>query len=199
MVQIDVPAAFIVSQLMLDLGKNAIKTQAAACPSGRPAIYYRFLSRSLLFAGAVIAPAGIYLLAGWPGWEQIYWTEAVERVIFQWGNAMIPAMFVLAIVLAGYFGHVLGYYWLVSGKERYLRPTYIIILLIVCLVVLLNYPAFLLMGTYQEYHHNRQAMAGVWQNAHNFSIAWFLVMLYFCATFIYLAVRTRKEIAGAGK
>src|SRR5512136_1374516 len=144
MVQIDVPAAFIVSQLMLDLGKNAIKTQAAACPSGRPAIYYRFLSRSLLFAGAVIAPAGIYLLAGWPGWEQLYWTERVEHVIFEPVNALLPALFVLAIVGAGWAGHVIGYRWLTSGREKYLRPTYLGLLGLVVVVVLSTYPAFLL-------------------------------------------------------
>ena len=66
-------------------------------------------------AGMVIAPAGIYLLAGWPGWEQIYWSKRFEEVMHTgWANALLPALFVLFIMLAAYAGHVLGYRWLTT-------------------------------------------------------------------------------------
>jgi len=193
MVQIDIPAAFIASMFFLDVGRRIIKKEAKEATERYPAVYYRFLFRSVFFAGAVIAPAGIYLLAGWPGWEQLYWTERVENVIFSLGNALIPALFVIAIVLAGYLGHVLGYHWLVTGREKYLRPTYIGVLVAVCILVLFNYPAFTLVGTYQEYHFNRDAMVAVWKNPHNFSIAWIGIMVYFVASFLYLLFRIRKE------
>jgi len=55
----------------------------------KPAIYYRYLFRSVFFAGFVIAPAGIYLLSGWPGWEQIYWSKRFEEVMHTgWVNAL---------------------------------------------------------------------------------------------------------------
>jgi len=191
MVQIDIPAAFIASQLFLDLGKKAVMANAES--DRKEATYYRFLSRSLVFAGAVIAPAGIYLLAGWPGWEQIYWTSRVEQVIFSWTNALLPALFVMAIVLAGYLGHVIGYRWLTTGRGEYLRPTYVGLLLAVGALVLLNYPAFLLVGTYHEYHFERAAMPQVWQNPHNFTVGWALVMLYFTIALIYFIVRVRRD------
>jgi hypothetical protein len=199
MVQIDIPAAFVVSQFLLDVGRKTVQADArtAAGKAGRPASYYRFLFRSIFYAGAVIAPAGIYLLAGWPGWEQIYWSERVEQLIFRWDNALIPALFVLSIVLAAYVGHILGYHWLVTGREKYLRPTYVIVLLAVTVLVLLNYPSFTLMGTYQEYHHDRAAMTPVWQNPHDFSVAWVGVMLYFATTLLYLFLKTRKEARNA--
>jgi len=78
----------------------------------------KFLFRSVFFAGFVIAPAGIYLLTGWPGWEQLYWTERVEKPIFHLFNAMIYPLFIMAIVLCGYLGHIIGYHWLVTGKEN---------------------------------------------------------------------------------
>jgi len=195
MVQIDIPAAFIVSQLLLDVGRDAVQVQAKGPePIGvKPAVYYRFLFRSVFFAGAVIAPAGIYLLAGWPGWEQIYWTQRVENVVFNWINALIPALFVLSIVCGAYVGHVLGYHWLVTGRGKLLRPTYLTVLAAVSVVVLLNYPSFTLMGTYQQYHHDREAMVPVWENPHQFTVAWVLVMLYFVATFLYLFLKTGKE------
>ena len=193
MVQIDIPAAFIASQLFLDIGKRLIKEQHKETAENKPGIYYKFLFRSVFFAGAVIAPAGIYLLAGWPGWEQIYWTERVESVIFNWVNSLIPALFVMAIVVSAYAGHVLGYRWIVTGKEKYLRPTYIGLLLLVSVVVLLNYPAFTLVGTYQEYHSNRDAMVAAWKNPHNFSVGWTMVMIYFAGSFLYLFSKIRKE------
>lgn len=196
MVQIDVPAAFIASQFFLDLGRKAIVANAGR--ARHESTYYRFLSRSLLFAGAVIAPAGIYLLAGWPGWEQIYWTERVEHVIFNWTNALLPALFVLAIVFSAYLGHVIGYHWLTTGRGKYLRPTYLGLLFAVGLLVLFNYPAFMLVGTYEQYHFERAAMARAWQNPHDFFAGWVLVMLYFTIALVCFAWHVRKDARECG-
>ena len=125
MVQIDIPAGFVVSMFAIDLGRKAIKKDYENTHTEKSALYFQYLFRSVLFAGMVIAPAGIYLLAGWPGWEQIYWSRRFEEVMHTgWINALLPAFFVLAIVLAAYAGHVLGYRWLIRGKEKYLRPTW---------------------------------------------------------------------------
>jgi hypothetical protein len=196
MVQIDIPAAFIASQFFLDLGRTMIKKEAAKAHEDHPASYYKFLFRSVFFAGFVIAPAGIYLLTGWPGWEQLYWTERVEKPIFNLFNAMIYPLFIMAIVFGACLGHVIGYQWLVTGKERYLRPTYISILVAVSVIVLLNYPAFTLVGTYQEYHFNREAMQPAWNNPYDFSIGWLIVMVYFTISFLYLFIKIRNESKG---
>ncbi len=197
MVQIDVPAAFIASQFFLDLGRKVIEKDKDA--SGPTVTYYQYLAQTLAFAGLVIAPAGIYLLAGYPGWEQIYWTPRVEHVVFNWKNAMIPALFVAAIVGAGWLGHWLGYRWIVTGKARLLRPTYLGVLAAVAILVLANYPSFLLMGTYDQYHHDRSAMLSVWKNPHGFSVAWILVMLYFTVALGYLVFKIRRESKRAAK
>lgn len=193
MVQIDIPAAFIASMFFLDIGRKMIKKEVGKAEEKHPAIYYKFLFRSVFFAGAVIVPAGIYLLAGWPGWEQLYWTERVENVIFNWVNSLIPALFAMAIVLSGYIGHVLGYRLLVSAKERYLRPIYLIVLAAVVILVAFNYPAFILHGTYQQYHSDRKAMEYVWKNPHDFSFGWIMVMVYFAASLLYMITKIRRE------
>jgi len=193
MVQIDMPAAFIASMFFLDIGRRTIKKEAGNTKEKRPKVYYKFLFRSVFFAGAVIVPAGIYLLAGWPGWEQLYWTERVENVMFNWVNALIPALFAMAIILAGYIGHALGYRLVVRGKEKYLRLIYILVLVAVVILVLLNYPAFILHGTYHEYHSNRDAMAYVWENPQGFSTGWVIVMGYFTIAFLSFALRIKIE------
>lgn len=193
MVQIDIPAAFIASQLFLDLGRRLIKKESANGGGGYPAIYYKFLFRSVFFAGFVIAPAGIYLLTGWPGWEQLYWTELVEHPVYNVFNAMLYPLFIMAIVLGAYIGHVIGYRWLVTGKEKYLRPTYIAVLIAVSIIVLINYPAFTVVGTYHEYHFNREIMQEAWKNPHDFFTGWLIVMAYFATSFLYLVFKIRSE------
>lgn len=201
MVQIDIPAAFVVSMLSIDLGRKVLKEGAEKSGGAKPAIYYRYLFRSVFFAGFVIAPAGIYLLSGWPGWEQIYWSRRFEEVMHTgWVNALLPALFVMAIVFAGYCGHTLGYKWLVSGKAKYLRPTYIGVLVVLSVVVLSCYPSFLLMGTYDQYHNlngqTRESMASVWSNPYGFSVAWVGVMIYFTVAMAYLVLKIWKENRG---
>lgn len=193
MVQIDIPAAFITSQLFLDLGRRLIKKESSEGGGGYPAIYYKFLFRSVFFAGFVIAPAGIYLLTGWSGWEQLYWTERVEHPVYNVFNAMLYPLFIMAIMLSAYIGHVIGYHWLVTGKEKYLRPTYIAVLIAVSIIVLINYPAFTLVGTYQEYHFNRGIMQEAWNNSYGFSTGWLIVMAYFSTSFLYLVFKIRSE------
>jgi hypothetical protein len=201
MVQIDIPAAFVVSMFSLDLGRKVLQKEAKKNYVGKPAVYYRFLCRSVFFAGFVIAPAGIYLLAGWPGWEQIYWSRRFEQVMHAgWFNATLPALFIMAIILAAYVGHVLGYRLLAGGKEKYLRPTYIAVLIVISVVVLSCYPSFLLMGTFDQYHNlngqSRDMMTTVWKNPYDFSMAWVGVMVYFVSALVYLIFLIRKECQG---
>ena len=198
MVQIDIPAGFAVSMLAIDLGRRALKQGRDQTQPEKSILYYRYLFRSLLFAGTVIAPAGVYLLAGWPGWEQIYWSKRFEDVMHTgWINALLPALFVLSIMLATYAGHVLGYRWLVGGKEKYIRPTWIGLLVAVMIIVLLNYPSFLLVGTYDQYHslngQVREAMSSVFSNPHGFSVGWVCVMIYFILALAYLCFKIIRE------
>ncbi len=194
MVQIDIPAAFIASQLFLDLGSKVVLKEQEHSSEPKPRVYYRYLARAVFFAGFVIAPAGIYLLAGWPGWEQLYWTARVENVIFEWVNALLPALFVMAIVGAAYLGHCLGYRWLVAGQIRRMRITYLSLLAAVVALVLFNYPAFLLCGTYEQYRGARDTMEYVWNNPHDFTIGWAIIMLYFSIAFIYVIAAIRREV-----
>ncbi|MEW6103631.1 MAG: hypothetical protein AB1630_07465 [bacterium] len=199
MVQLDIPAAFAVSQFFVDLARKKIKREAEKEGNKKPAIYYQYLFYSLFFAAIVIVPAGLYLLAGWPGWEQIYWSKRFENLIHTGlFNPLLPTLFVLFIVLGGYLGFVLAYHWVVTGKERFLRPTYIGVLLISALIVIICYPSFFLVGTYDQYHNlngqTRASMAKVWENPFHFGSAWIGVMVYFTISIIYMIIKIRREV-----
>jgi hypothetical protein len=199
MVQIDIPAAFIASLLFLDIGKEIIKKQAAASPSDdKPKIYYKFLWRTVFFAGFAIAPAGIYLLGGWPGWEQMYWTQRVEEIQYNWFNALLPTLFLMAIVFCAYLGHVIGYNWIVNGKEKYLRPTYLGLLALVVAIVGFNWPAPLVVSNYKEYWDAVAAgiasdLPSVFSNHMGFTTGWLIIMIYFLIAFLYMLYILLKE------
>ena len=198
MVQLDIPAAFAVSMFFVDMGRSALKQEAELTPDRPSKAYYRFLFRSLFFAAFVVCPSGLYLLCGWPGWEQLYWSQRFENLILQgWQNALFPAFFIMGIVLASYLGYIVGYRLLIAGKEKYIRPIYLGVLGVSCIPVLLSYPAFLLVGTYDQYHNlntqTRDAMKAVWNNPYDFGVAWLGVMVYFVAALVYFFLKIRNE------
>ena len=196
MVQLDVPAAFMVSQLFVDLGRRTIR--AAKTEQERRLLYHKFLTRSLLFAGLIIVPGGSYLLSSFPGWESLYWMPFAERMAFHPGNALLFPFFVGGIVAGGWLGHHLGFNWVVSGRDKYLRPTYLGVLVAACLVVLASYPSFILLGTCDQYRHDRAAMEYVWNNPHNFMLAWGIPMAIFFVVLVVMALRIRRESQMAG-
>jgi hypothetical protein len=200
-VQLDIPAAFAASQLIVDLARKKIVSEARESGAEKPLAYYRYLFYSIFFASVVIVPAGLYLVCGWPGWEQIYWSKRFEQLIHTgWVNSLYPTAFILGIVLAAYVGYRLAYHWVTTGRGRYLRPVYIGVLLIAGLVVLLCYPSFLMVGTYDQYHNQggqtRESMAKVWENPFDFGVGWVGVMLYFLVCLAYTIVKVRKEAKG---
>jgi len=193
MVQIDIPIAFIISQLTIDIGKDVIKAKAKEEKEARPKIYYRYLTRCLLVAGLVIAPAGGYLLAGWPGWESQYWWWRFEQPMYSNVNALLPALFTFSIVLGGYLGFEVGYRLLISGRERYLRPMYIGLLALTSGSVLLGWPAPIRVGTLQEFVTNPAGMAYLWDNWRGFFTGWVGVIVFFVATFAFFLIIQVRE------
>ena len=198
MVQLDIPAAFAASQLFAYIGRKQIRKEADLAGEEKPAIYYRYLFYSVFFAAVVIAPAGLYLVCGWPGWEQIYWSERFETLIHTgWVNALCPTLFIAGIVLAGYGGFRLAYYWITKDKERYLLPSLIGVLAAAAGVVVACYPSFLLVGSFDQYHNidgeTREAMASVWENPFDFGYGWTGVMIYFGVSVVYMVRKLIKE------
>lgn len=199
MVQLDIPAAFAVSMFFVDLGKNILKREAEKSVDKKPGAYYKFLARSILFASLVICPAGLYLLAGWPGWENIYWYRSFEHMIFSgWFNPLLPTAFMMCIVLAGYVGYRFGYRLVIKGKENYLRPIYMGVLVLSGVPVLLSYPSFLLVGSYDQYHNlagqTREMMTRPWKNPYDFGVGWLGVMIYFTIILLIMIFRIRGEV-----
>ena len=65
------------------------------------------------------------------------------------------------------------------------------------IIVLVNYPSFLLVGTFDQYHNlngqAREAMASVFHNPHGFSVGWVCVMVYFVVALGYLCLKILRE------
>ena len=193
MVQIDIPIAFIISQFTIDIGKKIIKEKAREEKGEKPKVYYQYLTRCLLMAGLVIAPAGGYLLAGWPGWESQYWWWRFEQPGYSNVNALLPALFTFLIVLGGYAGFELGYRLVISGRENLLKPIYIGLLVITSAIVLVGWPAPIRVGTWHEFHTNPEDMAYLWDNWRGFFTGWTGVIIFFVVAFAFFVVKQIRE------
>ena len=69
--------------------------------------------------------------------------------------------------------------------------------MVVGIIVLLNFPSFLLVGTYDQYHNLngqvRDAMPSVFLNPHGFSVGWVCVIIYFVLALGYLCLKIIGE------
>ena len=112
-------------------------------------------------------------------------------------NALYPTLFIVGIVVAGYAGFRVAYHWIVNGKERYVIPTFVGVLLAAAVVVAVCYPSFLLVGTYDQYHglngQTRAAMAKAWENAYDFGYGWLGGMIFFILAMIYTLRKLIRE------
>lgn len=70
-------------------------------------------------------------------------------------------------------------------------------LVISSIPVLLSYPAFLLVGTYDQYHNlngqTRETMIAVWKNPYGFGIGLSVAVIFGIAVFLYFTHKIKKE------
>jgi len=156
---------FIVSQLMLDLGKTH-QDPGSRCPSGGPRSITGFsLDLAVCRCRDRLQASTFWPVARWSkSTGQRRWSGDL-----QWGNAMIPPVRAR---------HRLG--WIFRARPRLLlarerkESIFAPRTSLSC-----SWSAWLscsiirvfAYGTYQEYHQQPPSHGGVWQNAHNFSIA----------------------------
>lgn len=68
MVQIDVALSAAVGATLALSARRALRSQ--------PSAINPYLAWSLVFQAAVVVPAVLFFLVGWPGWDTMYWYDA---------------------------------------------------------------------------------------------------------------------------
>lgn len=140
MVQVDLPAAFAVGQVFALLAKKYLKNE--------PSIFTNKLLGPLNFyLCCCFSTVGMFLLVGWPAWEVMYVSGWVENPFDRPLVAGFYVVFLIAMMLLGNFGFMLGHYWYKKGKDKLVVIWAIIGVILTALPFILKWGVWWNIGT----------------------------------------------------
>jgi hypothetical protein len=150
MVQIDIPIAFAVGQMLADAANQQLKT-------AQPAPYFRALAYTNIFTGLFFAPIPIYFLVDYFGWETTYMCNPIGLTRF-----FIPIV-LFAVMLAANLGFWLSNGLIRKGHDVVGRVIYVLIWIYSLAWILGNWPRATRLGTYAQYQSAPDTMVRVWE------------------------------------
>ncbi len=166
-VQIDIPAAFAMGQLMAVVGRKSLKT-------GEPSIRNRFLLWTNWYMSLILCPAGFFLLVGWPAWETMYQWAWIENPQFHSLVALFYILFLMVIVILGNVGFLMSYWLIRHNKDTLAKVIVALSLLSVVAPLLIDIKAPFFIGTYQQYHTGKASLIF----GSSFFFSFFAIMLF---------------------
>jgi hypothetical protein len=184
MVQVDLPAAFTIGQLLALYSKKYFKKE--------PDIFKNKLLGPLnLYLSCGFAPAGLFLLICWPAWELMYITNWVEN---PFNNPLVAGFYIgfgIIMILLGNAGFMLGHYFYRRNKDKLVILGAIIGGALTILPFLLRWGIWWKVGTQLDIETNMGY--SFWQPP--FFYGWLIIMSYLVATTV-LALLWFKKVSG---
>ena len=181
MVQIDIPIAFAVGQMLADAASYQLRT-------GRPEPYYRTLAYTNIFTGLFFAPIPIYFLVDYFGWETTYMYDPEGLTRF-----FIPIV-LFVLMLAANLGFWLSNALIQKGRAWIGRIIYIIIWLYALGWIVGNWPRATRIGTYAQYHTAQETMPRAWEVSKDpFLFILIATLIMFSVPLVLFIGRLRRE------
>jgi hypothetical protein len=150
MVQIDIPIAFAVGQMLADAARHQLQT-------GKAEPYYRTLALTNIYTGLCFAPIPVYFLVDYFGWETTYMYDP-DRVT----RFFVPIV-LFVLMLAANLGFWLSNALIHKGRAAVGRAIYILIWLYALGWIFGNWPRSTRLGTYAQYHTAPETMIRAWE------------------------------------
>jgi hypothetical protein len=187
MVQIDIPIAFAVGQMLADAASQQLKT-------GKPEPYYRTLAFTNIFTGLFFAPIPVYFLVDYFGWETTYMYDP-DRVT----RFFIPIV-LFAVILAANLGFWLSNALIRKGRERVGRTIYALIWIYALAWIFGNWPRSTRIGTYAQYHTARDTIARAWEVSKDpfLFILIATLIIFFVPLVLFLWSLRRRSVSPVG-
>ncbi len=198
MVQVDVPAAFAMGQLYAFIARNSLRREASLLGN-------RFITLNNWYVTLILAPVGLFLLVGWPGWETMYRWPWAESVQFHPLTALFYVLFLAAMVVLGNAGFIMAHRFYLRNRDRTAKRWLIISILISLAAFLIDIRAPFSIGTIDEYRRGesvkvtrllaeaqaptRAPEGTTLADARAFYISWFFIMLYWLTGSILMGVK----------
>jgi len=167
MVQVDIPAAFAMGQLLALAGRKSLKT-------GQPSVRHRFLLLTNWYTSLILGTTGLFLLVGWPGWETMYQWAWVENPQFKPLAALFYIVFLVLMVVLGNAGFLISCRLIRSNREALAKALLVLSVIGTFAPFLIDIRAPFYIGTYQQYHTGRALL--IFNSP--FIYSWFGIMLF---------------------
>jgi hypothetical protein len=148
MIQMDIPAAFVCSQIFAWCGRRWLAQE-------KPSVFGQYTALAAGYSLGVIGACGLYLYSGWTEWEMMYWCESIRMDTTNFGDpllALVAPMFVVALGIAGGGSFLLAHRWIQAGKPRRLMLALWVGVAVSLGMVLLTPSAPMFIGHYRNYH-----------------------------------------------
>lgn len=143
MIQVDLPAAFTIGQTFALLSKKYLQQEPDLFTS-------KLLGPFNVYLSCGFAPGGLFLLVGWPAWEGMYSVQWIEN---SFNNPLIAAfyvLFVIAMILLGNAGYILGHFWYKTKRDVFVIAGIVAGIFLTALPFILNWGCWSQIGTYAE-------------------------------------------------
>jgi hypothetical protein len=181
-VQIDIPIAFAVGQMLADAASRQLQT-------GKPEPYYRTLAITNIYTGLFFAPIPIFFLDKYFGWETTYMYDP-ERVT----RFFVPIV-LFVLMLAANLGFWLSSALIKKGWGMIGRGLYILIWLYALGWIFGNWPRSTRIGTYAQYHTARETMIRIWEVSRDpFFFILIATLIIFAVPLLLLIRHLRREV-----
>lgn len=143
MIQVDLPASFVIGQTFAMLSKTYLKKENDLYTS-------KLLGPFNMYLSCGFTTVGLFLLVGWPAWEYMYVSQWVENVYNHPLIAAFYILFVIVMILLGNLGYILGHYWYRTKRDKLVAWGLITGLVLTFLPFLINWGCWKRIGTYAE-------------------------------------------------
>lgn len=154
----DIQFAFAAAAFFADAGAPVIEAARARSPIELCRLDKTYQLRSLIYSTVFLGPAATILMLAYPAWETQYISPIFDNLAGQPLNAIPYGIFLMAVAMAAWFGHRLGFNWILAGKRKQLRLLYFAIVIISFAVFLLRWPAPVRVGSYSEFQRDPNSL-----------------------------------------
>ena len=182
MIQVDLPAAFAIGQAFSMLSGSYLKKEPELFTS-------KLLGPFNFYLATGFVPGGLFLLAGWPAWEAMFTVQWIENSYNNPVVAAVYVIFVIAMILCGNFGYLLGHYFYKKKKDKFVKYTLLAGIVFTFLPFLLRWGSWRKIGTFAEI----QAGGGYPFGESPFFGGWLCIMGYLLLTGIIAGIWFLKK------
>ncbi len=188
----DVQVAFMVGAFFADIGARAIEAARKTSAEQLKVVYCQYRLRALAYASVFVGPAATTFMLGWPAWESQYWSARFDATAGSFGNSVYFGIFLLLLFIGAWFGNWLGFRWVLSAARKRLRIVYISVLLITLVVVVVQWPAPIRLGSYAEFERDPASLPYIWQDR-GFFVSFWAITGYCTVPLVVWFVQIRRR------